>query len=266
MAQPSVDVLEFAIQIVTTFPFNVLLILGVIGFIVYYIYTSIPRKDDMFEVEDFRDSVYSFCEKLMDTFGIESESHLVRGIELQGKIAKWYPLRQKMKEYKLDPQGKKLLEVKTSEKLFAPGKAEKGKDTPSKEEYDAIIFQLGRHSIFSFITGSKPKFVILERSALSYNAQNKTWAMDESVSLIPYANVFIASKKSEQWINNISFMRSQEEVLTYSQNFARKTAWLELDHVKLMDYILGKEDKKRAGFENWRRKALGYEGNDDDED
>lgn len=249
------DPITMMLQIVTTFPFNIILILAVVGYVLYTIWSSRSSEPDNFDVEDFRDSVYTFHEKLMDDFGIPSDSHLVRGIENQGKIVKWYPLTQEMKPFKIDEKNKKLVEVDFSKK----------KDSDKKtDEINAIIFQIGSKSFFSFLTGSKPKFVILERASLTYDPGSKKWGMDEKVSLIPYANIYIASKKAEQWVNNISFMRSQEEVLTYSQNFARKTAWLELAHVKLMDFVLGKEDKKRAGWENYRRKALGFENEDDD--
>lgn len=257
MAQ-SIDPLNFVMELVTTFPFNMIIILAVIGYILYTVWSSRTPEEEKFNVEDFRETVYSYHENLMNSFGIESESFLVRGIESQGKIAKWYPLTQEMKPIKIDEKNKKLVEVK---KVMRKGKEKEASKTTL---IDAIIFQIGSKSMFSFLTGSKPKFVILERSALTYDPDSKRWGMDEKVSLIPYANVYIASKKTEQWINNISFMRSQEEVLTYAQNFARKTAWLELAHVKIMDYVLGKEDKKRAGWEGFRRKALGYEEDEDD--
>lgn len=250
------DPITLMLQVVMTFPFNVIIIIGIIGYVLYTIWSSRSASEENFEVEDFRDSVYTFHEKLMRDFGIPSDSHLVRGIENQGKVSKWYPLTQEMKPMKIDEKNKKLIEVKFSKKKDD----EKNEDS----DIDAIIFQIGAKSFFSFLTKTKPKFVILERKSLTYDPGSKTWGMDEKVSLIPYANVYIASKKAEQWINNISFMRSQEEVLTYSQNFARKTSWLELGHVKLMDYILGKEDKKRAGWENYRRRALGYEDEDDE--
>lgn len=257
----SADPLNLLVQGVTTFPFNVIIVLGIVGYILYTVWSSRVPEEEKFNVEDFRESVYSYHEKLMNSFGISSDSYLVRGIENQGKITKWYPLTQEMKPVKIDEKNKKLVEVKAFKKKTKDGKEVKGKD---KDKIDAIIFQIGSKSIFSFLTGSRPKFVVLERDVLTYDAGAKKWGMDEKVSLIPYANVYIASKKTEQWINNISFMRSQEEVLTYAQNFARKTAWLELAHVKLMDYVLGKEDKKRAGWEGFRRKALGYEDEDED--
>jgi len=255
------DPLEMFVELVTTFPFNLLIILGIVGYVLYIAWSSRTEEEEKFNVEDFRDTVYAYHEKLMNTFGIESNSYLVRGIESQGKIVKWYPLDQEMKAVKIDPKNKKLTEVKVFAKK-KDGDKKKGKGE-EKAEIHAIIFQIGSKSMFSFLTGSKPKFVILERSVLNFDADSKKWGMEEKVSLIPYAGVYIASKKAEQWINNISFMRSQEEVLTYAQNFARKTAWLELAHVKLMDYVLGKEDKKRAGWEDYRRKALGYDEEED---
>lgn len=267
MAQ-GLDPIDFFIQMLTTFPFNVIIVGAIIGYIIYYIVTNRTEEEEKFQVEDFRDSVYEYHDKLLNAFGIETDSYLVRGIELQGKIDKWYPLRQKMPKQKIDEKTGKIKEVK-KKKFYtadAQDKSIKEKDALKKgSEIDAIIFQIGTKSMFSFLTGSKPKFVLIERNALTYDANSKKWAMDESVSLIPYAGIFIASEKTEKWINNISYMRSQEEVLTYAQNFARKTAWLELAHVKIMDYVLGKEDKKKAGWEGFRRKALGYEGEDDDE-
>jgi len=261
MAQ-SLDPINFFLQMLTTFPINVIIIGAIVAYILYYLMSSRKPEEEKFKVEDFRESVIEFHEKLMNAFGIATNSFLVRGIELQGKIDKWYPLRQKMPKYKISEKDKKLIEEKKKKPVYVID----DKDRDMKEakavktnEIDAIIFQIGRKSFWSFITGHKPKFVLIERKALTYDANSKKWAMDESVSLMPYAGIFIASEKSEKWINNISYMRSQEEVLTYSQNFARKTAWLELAHVKLMDYALGKEDKKRAGWEGFRRKALGYE-------
>lgn len=265
MAQ-TIDPINLFVQAVTTFPYNMIIIIAIVGYVIYYIWSSREPKPDEFSVEDFRDTVYSFHEKLMNDFGIASDSYLVRGIENQGKIDKWYPLTQEMKPVKIDPKNNKLVEVmrKGGEKALM-GDEKKDKKDKDLEEINAIIFQIGKKSMFSFLTGSKPKFVILERKNLSYDSSSKRWGMDETISLIPYAGIYIASSKAEKWINNISFMRSQEEVLTYSQNFARKTAWLELAHVKLMDFILGKEDKKRAGWENYRRKALGYEGEEDED-
>jgi len=254
MASP--DPLNMIVELVTTFPFNVIIIIFVVGYILYQVWSSMDKGEEKFIVEDFRESVYNYHERLMNSFGITSDSHLVRGIENQGKVTKWYPLKQEMKPIKIDERSQKLIEI------MKKGKEKQASET---EEIDAIIFQIGSKSIFSFLTGSKPKFVILERKSLQFDPDSKKWGMDESVSLIPYANVFVASKKAEQWINNISFMRSQEEVLTYAQNFARKTSWLELAHVKIMDYVLGKEDKKKAGWEGFRRKALGYEEADEDE-
>jgi hypothetical protein len=265
MAQ-GLDPLELLVQAVTTFPFNMIIILAVVGYVIYMVWSSKAGGEEEFKVEDFRETVYSFHEKLMNSFGIASESYLVRGIENQGKIAKWYPLTQEMKPMKIDEKNKKLIEVKPASKTVKAlsDEKDKKKTTDEKNKIDAIIFQIGTKSMFSFLTGNKPKFVILDRKLLSYDPDAKKWGMDETVSLIPYASVYVASKKAEQWINNISFMRSQEEVLTYSQNFARKTSWLELSHVKLMDYVLGKEDKKRAGWEGFRRKALGYEEDEDE--
>jgi len=265
MAQ-TVDPINFFLQMLTTFPINIIIIGAIVAYIIYYIMSSRQPEEEKFKVEDFRESVFEFHEKLMEAFGIATESFLVRGIELQGKIAKWYPLRQKMPKYKIDEKNKKLTEDKGKKAFVLDDKDKKKteKDASGDKEIDAIIFQIGTKSFWSFLTGSKPKFVLIERKALAYDADSKKWAMDESVSLMPYAGIFIASEKTEKWINNISYMRSQEEVLTYSQNFARKTAWLELAHVKLMDYALGKEDKKRAGWEGFRRKALGYEEDEDE--
>lgn len=252
------DPITMILQIVTTFPFNIIIIIGIVGYVLYTIWSSRGPPLDNFEVEDFRDTVFTFLEKLMNDFGIPSSSFLVRGIENQGKIDKWYPLTQKMKPYKIDQKINKLVEEKEfSKKAAGANKA--------AEDINAIIFQIGKKSFFSFLTGSKPKFVILERDSLDYDPNSKTWGMSETVSLIPYANVYIASKRSEQWINNISFMRSQEEILTYSQNFARKTAWLELSHAKIMDFVLGKEDKKKLGWDTYRKKALGYDIDEDDD-
>ncbi len=260
----ALDPIELLIQAVTTFPFNMIIILAVVGYVLYTVWSSRVVGEEEFKVEDFRETVYAYHEQLMNSFGIESDSYLVRGIESQGKISKWYPLTQEMKPMKIDEKNKKLIEIKPATRTVAALTDKKEKKTEDKGKINAIIFQIGTKSMFSFLTGSKPKFVILDRELLTYDPKAKKWGMDETVSLIPYASVYIASKKAEQWINNISFMRSQEEVLTYSQNFARKTSWLELSHVKLMDYVLGKEDKKKAGWEGYRRKALGYEDEDED--
>ena len=107
---------------------------------------------------------------------------------------------------------------------------------------------------------------MIDKNFLDYDAQSRTWGIKESVYLSPYANVFTASKHTNLFLNDISYMRSQEEVLTYSQNFARKASWLELLHAKTMDRIYGKEDRKSMKYEGWRRSALGYEESEEEED
>lgn len=243
-----VDIIPGIAGIITTFPFNIILLIAVIGVIAYYIIPQIPRRDKEFEIEDFRESVFIYCKNIMDTFGIKSDSTLVKGIEPQGKLSKWYRYIGKFPKYEYNKRSKQL--------------------EPKKDVFtdmDFMIFQIGKKGFFDFIFGTSIKFVVIDKDFLSYDGMNKTFSIDEKISLVPYANTFIASSKAVDFLNNVSFQRSQEELLTYAQNYARKTAWLELAHAKTMDRIQGKIESKQANFDKYRADALKTPEDDEDE-
>jgi len=244
------DIIPLAISVVTSFPVNIIIPLAIAGIIIYYLVKNRKPKEERFSIEDFRESVFIYCRDIMDYFGIKSDSCLVKGIEPQGKISKWYRYQGQFPKFVVNKKNNKL------------------EPTSDKESLDFMIFQIGsqRFFLFDLLFGSTLKFVIIDTKLLNYNGKNNQWGIDEKVSLVPYANCFVASDSGINFINNISFMRSQEELLTYSQNYARKTAWLELAHAKTMDRIQGKIDAKTAGFDRYRAEALRGAEDDDDDD
>jgi hypothetical protein len=243
-----VDIIPAFIGLLTTFPVNIIIVIAVIAVIVYYLIPRFPHSEPHFEIEDFRESVFIYCKTIMDSFGIDSNSILTKGIEPQGGITKWYRFIGQFPKFRYNKKNNQM------------------EPTEEMENLDFMIFQIGKRGFFDWLFRSdgNVKYVIVDKDLLDYNGHNNAWSIQEKISLVPYANVFVASSRAIDFINNISFQRSQEELLTYAQNYARKTAWLELAHAKTMDRIIGKLESKGANFEKFRADAL--KGPEDDEE
>lgn len=239
-------IIDNFITLFTTFPFNVIIIVAIFAFI-YYEFFHKKKKDDEFQIEDFRESVFTHTDKLMKSFGITINCSLMRGIEPIGKVFKFY--RYNGKVVRIDP------------------------DSEDKEEKDVdlYIFQIGQETFINKIIGGNYKeFVVVEKDHMEkYDSQKKAWAMKEEVSLVPYGNVFVSSENAKAFIQDISFKRQEEEILTHTQNFPRKVAYLELKQAKQMERLESSLEKKGANYEKWKREVLSsgkdIEGEGEDE-
>lgn len=231
------DIFEVMIQWLTTFPNYLIIIAVIIGYIIWTFYSKKRAPADVFQFEDFRESVYIATEKLIDTFGIKIEAYLIKGIEPLGKITKFY-------NFKGDIQFPFPKEIK--DKVI------------KTEKVDLWIFRLGSKSIFDYIFGGKKyEFLIIDTEHLEpYDGTRRRWAVKEDVSFTPYGNVFITSKKALGYVNDISFKRMQEECLTHTQNFPRKVAYLELKQAKIMERYEAQIEKKSASYEKYKKDVL----------
>ena len=85
-----VDIFEYIITTATTFPYNVIIVGIIIGYIIYTFYSKRKKPEEGFLIEDFRESAYVSTEKLLNNFGIEINCYLIKGIEPLGNITKFY--------------------------------------------------------------------------------------------------------------------------------------------------------------------------------
>lgn len=232
------DIFEVVIEWITTFPNYLIIIAVIIGYIIWTFYSKRKAPADVFQFEDFRESVYIATEKLIDTFGIKIDAYLVKGIEPLGKISKFYNFKGKI-EY---PFPKELEKKKVAE----------------VEDADLWILRLGNKSIFDLIFGGKNlEYLIIDTKHLEpYDGTRRRWAVKEDVSFTPYGNVFITSKKGLAYVNDISFKRMQEEILTHTQNFPRKVAYLELKQAKIMERYEAQIEKKSAQYDKYKKDVL----------
>lgn len=232
------DIFEVVIQWFTTFPNYLIVIAVIIGYIVYTFYSKRKAPADVFQFEDFRESVYIATEKLIDTFGIKINAYLVKGIEPLGKISKFYNYKGKIQyPFPKEVKDKKKEEVKDA---------------------DLWIMRLGDKSFFDRIFGGKkPEYLVIDTKHLEpYEGTRRRWAVKENVSFTPYGNVFISSEIGLAYINDISFKRMQEEILTHTQNFPRKVAYLELKQAKIMERYEAQIEKKSAQYDKYKKDVL----------
>lgn len=247
----AVDIFDWIISLFTTFPYNVIIVSVIIGYIIYTFYSKKKRPDDVFQFEDFRESVYIATEKLINQFGVDIEAYLVKGIEPLGKISKFY-------NYKGD------IEFPYPDEL-------EDKKQGTEKKVDLWIIRLGKKSLLDYIFGGKQlEYLIIDTDHLEpYDGTRKRWAVKEDVSFTPYGNVFITSQKGLAYVNDISFRRSQEEILTMAQNFPRKVSYLELKQAKTMERMEAQIEKKSAQYDKYKKDVLAsgkdIEEEDDDE-
>lgn len=247
----SLDIIELIIQP----PFIYFIIIGIVAYIIYYVYTH-KEEEPEFQIEDFRDTVYFQHKKILNLFGVHTDSRLVKGLEPIGNIKKWYRYKGTVEKTEYDKDGK-LKPVKDSQK-----------------QADLMIFQIGGGGLLSFIFGDNPDYVVIDVTAdkdiLTYNSENRTWNLKETVNLVPYAGVFISSKDAESYCNNISFARSLEENMTYQQNYAKKITYMEFHQASMIERLGMKEQLKKSGWDSYKKKVLAsnkdIEDDVDDED
>lgn len=238
------DIIEYIISLFTTFPINVIIIVIIIAYLYFEFFYKKKREEDIFQIEDFRESVYDSNEKLMKTFGIRIDATLTRGIEPIGKITKYYNYKGAI-TYQ-SPEDDKPVTV---------------------ADANLWIFQIGEDSIFSKLFGGSWKdFIIVESDQMeTYDGNARRWGLKEDVSLKPYGNCFASSEVGIGFLNDISFRRTQEELLTHVQNFPRKVSYLELKQAKVMERFTASLEQKQAGYDKYKKDVLGA-GKEIDED
>lgn len=231
------DIFTVIIQWVTTFP-NYLIVAGVVvAYIIYTFYSKKGKREEIFEIEDFRESAYIETEKLLNNFGIDIDCYLVKGIEPLGRVSKFYHF-----------VGEIQFEI--------PEEMKKNKEKIPR--VDLWILRLGKKSIFDFIFGAKPfEYLIIDQAHIQpYEGSRKRWAVWEDVSFVPYGNCFITSQQGVDYLNDISFRRMQEEILTHTQNFPRKVSYLELKQAKVMERFQASIESKQSYFDKYKKDML----------
>lgn len=242
------------------FPFNIIIAIVVIVFIIWYLLSNREKEAD-FEIEDFKETVFLFHEKLLDSFGIDSDSRLMKGIEPIGEISKWYRFKGKQSDFRLDKEGK-LTAKKEDEK-----------------DVDLMLFRLGKKGLWQRLMGDNPDYVVIDikgdegkdmlKKKVKYNSENNTWSIDEGVSLTMWGGVFVDSQSAREWINDISFKKSQEEIMTYIQNYARKVSYIELSQAGTIERLIAKDNIKKSGYDSYKKRILASNKDieeDEDED
>lgn len=246
------DIFTMIFTFVTSFPVNIIIVAGIIIYVLYYIYNKRKPKEDEFQIEDFRESVFLSTEKLIDTFGIRINATLTRGIEPLGKINRFYHFTGKV----------------TPDDIDGSKRPEEDKNIDKKA--DLWIFRLGEKTLIDKILGGGAyDYLVLDSKFLdAYDGNKKQWPVKEDISFTPYGNVFIASKVGEAFINDISYRRSLEEIRTLMQNFPRKVAYLELKQAKTLEKMEASVEKKRTGYESYKKSVLasGKDLEDDDDE
>ncbi len=241
------DIFEVIIQWITTFPNYLIIIAVVIGYIIYTFYSKKQKRESVFEIEDFRESAYVETEKLINNFCIDIDCYLVKGIETLGRISKYYNIVGTIQFPVPEELKKKKIETK---------------------ETDLWIFRLGKKSIFDFIFGGKQyEYLIIGNDHIEpYDGTRKRWAIKENVAFIPYGNCFVTSTIGVEYLNDISFRRMQEEILTHTQNFPRKVAYLELKQAKVMEKYQASLEQRQSYFDKYKKDMLASDKEIEDED
>lgn len=247
------DILEIAFQTVTTFPFNVIIIIAIVAYVAYYILTMKKGKGEGFIIEDFRESVFTSTEKLINLFGSDVDAFLVRGVEYLGRITKYYHHKGAIEHGYPENTTKMILK--------------KGKQENKVELVDIWIFKIGNSGIIEKIFGGKVDYLAVKDEHLNeFNPHKKQFSIKENVSFTPYGGIFITSQEGEDYANDISFRRSQEEILTHLQNFPRKVAYLELGQAKILEKIKSSIEDKNLGYEFYKKNVLTSNKDLEDED
>lgn len=252
---------SFGDLLIFQFPFNIIILLIGLVVVAWYILRS-KDESPQFEIEQFKETVYLEHKKILADFGISSDSKLIKGIEPIGDIKKWYRFRGKQSDFKLDKDGRL-----------------QAKDEDDKQ-VDFMIFQIGGGGLFAKILGDNPNYIIIDIKAdenkdmkdkkLRYNSQTRTWVLDESVSLTLWGGVYVDGKSAREFVNDISFKKGQEDIMTYIQNYARKVSYIELSQAGTIERLIAKEKLKKSGYDNYKKRILAsnkdIEDDEDDED
>jgi hypothetical protein len=231
------DIIELIFTWITTFPNYLFIVAIIIGYILYTFWSKRRRLEEIFELEDFRESAYVSTEKLLDRFGINIDAYLTKGIEPLGKITKFFNFKGEI-QYEVPKQ---LLDKKIE-----------------TNKLNLWILRLGKKGILDIIFGNDPfDYLIVDDEHIEpYDGTRKRWAIKENVSFTPYANCYVTSTEGVAYLNDISFRRAQEEILTHTQNFPRKVAYLELKQAKVMERYQAQIEKSSAQYDKYKKDVL----------
>jgi len=215
--------------------------------IAYILYKQYYGKEDVFEIEQFKDVV---IEDIQDKFkgeGLRSKGFLMRGIDYFGKIDAWLHLKGTHEIMKYDPA--KQLYVKSEEKGVP---------------YDLYLLRMPPLTLIDKIFREPKKYFLIDKKHFhKFDPVSKSYNLKEDVQLYIFGGVFISSISGEEWITDISIKRANENTLTYLMNYSKKIIYLELAHAKTINRASVRTGLKKEQWESMKKEAEDVDENED---
>ena len=223
-------------------PWLYLLIIGGVAIVIYWFMKSYYYKEEIFEIEQFKDVVLDDLDDKFKSEGIRSKCNLMRGIDYLGKIDAWINLKGTHETMVYSPA--KKMYVASKEKPIS---------------YDLYLLRMPPRTFFDkYIFREKNKYFLIDKKQKhfdKFDPVGKSFNIKEDVQMYSFGGCYVTSESGEEWITDISIKRSNENTLTYLMNYSRKIIYLELAHSKVVDKHAVKMAQKREQWESMKKEA-----------
>lgn len=225
-------------------PIGTIFLVGLVGFGVYYLVTRYlwKPKEDIYEIQTFQEAVIENLDEKFNVKGVSTKSALVQGFDFLGDVDKW--LREKGQKPQLIWDEKRRTFIRQNPK-----------QKPKMIEFDLYVFRIwNTNLIFKLLGFGKKKYVIVDSQHMANIDTSKPgfrqWNIKPNVMLYIWGGAFVTSKAGEDYVSDISVLRSHENTMTYLQEFTKKATYLEVAQARRME---GYERKKRVDSKAWER-------------
>ena len=223
-----------------------LILLGVIGFVVGSLYKRktgtenfkdfVPRKFSESNIKDMKDKI--------DNQGTKYKGQLYIGLKKICKIDKYYIGKGKFALSVYDPKTKSFT-VQGKEK---------------ETQYELMFLRAKSTNILFRLFGIRKVYYLLnykekDVKTMKFDEINNKIFLPYSTDLTSYADIWVNSADSIEYINNISMKRTNEDIMMLLENMPDRVVHLEIEQAKreriskiITDLEKGKwEERKDAG-------------------
>lgn len=238
-------------------PIGTIFLIGLVGFGVYYLVTRYfwKKEDDIFQVQTFQECVLENLDEKFKLKGINCRSALVQGFDFLGDVDKWIREKGQKIEQVWDEKRKEFVRPKPTDK-------------PKILKWDLYCFRIwNTNFLFKLLGIGKKRYVVVDSDHMANIDTQKVgfrqWNVKPQVMFYRWGGAFVTSKAGEEYISDISVLRSHENTMTYLQEFTKKATYLEVQQAKRMESY---ERKKKVDSKAWERYKRADEVDTDEED
>lgn len=195
-----------------------LILVGMLAIIVYAIFGKRIEKIKDLKIQKTEETIEKdFKEKIKKMGHKIKHGKLILGVNNIAKLDRWLRIQGKFDEYFLadKTQGYQINE------------------DAERVPYDLLIF-LAKNKFFLFrwLGIKKYFFLIQANSLLRFDEVTNSFILKENTDLVLYADVWVNSQSSIEYIHDISIKRMNIELMTALENYPNKVVHLEMAQAK----------------------------------